>query len=170
MGMFGGGGAAGGWSQSLTSGNHGFRRGMDGWNDDELGKLYDAKVVGRDPQTDLAVVQVSESDVAGIKPITWADPKSIVVGEPVVAIGYALDISGEPTVTSGVVSATDRIIDEQNGVTISGSVQTDAAINPGNSGGPLLDATGPVIAINTAIAPTTPGNTAPGLYPSNSSP
>lgn len=114
------------------------------------GKTVDAKVVGRDPQTDLAVVQVSQSDLSGTKPITWAEPKSIVVGEPVVAIGYALDLGGEPTVTTGVVSATDRIIDEQNGVTISGSVQTDAAINPGNSGGPLIDLTGKVIGVNTA--------------------
>ncbi len=110
------------------------------------GKTLDAKVVGRDPGTDLAVLQVSGSNFT---PLKFAEPGSIEVGEPVLAIGYALDLQGTPTVTSGVVSATDRVIPETT-TSISGAVQTDAAINPGNSGGPLVDLSGAVVGINTA--------------------
>ncbi|HZQ38767.1 MAG TPA: trypsin-like peptidase domain-containing protein [Dehalococcoidia bacterium] len=113
------------------------------------GKTVTASLVGEDASTDLAVLQVSASDVAGLTPIQWADSSSVQVGEPVVAIGYALDLGGDPTVTSGVVSALNRTIAEQN-AQIGGAIQTDAAVNPGNSGGPLLDASGQVIGINTA--------------------
>ncbi len=74
------------------------------------------------------------------------------VGDAVVAIGNALDLQGELTVTQGIVSATDREIDEENGNHLVDMIQTDAAINPGNSGGPLINARGEVIGINTAIA------------------
>src|SRR5439155_19105479 len=101
--------------------------------------------------TDLAVLKVEGNDFT---PLRFATPNGIEVGEDVVAVGFALDLGGQPTVTKGVVSALDRTIDEQldNGapVSISGAIQTDAAINPGNSGGPLLDADGNVIGINTA--------------------
>ena len=127
------------------------------------GKTVDAKLTGNDPQTDLAVIQVSEADIAGVQPIQWADPNSIIVGETVVAIGYALDLGGEPTVTTGVVSATNRTIPEPNGVTISNAIQTDAAINPGNSGGPLLNLDGHVIGINTAGLTGSQGQPAQGL-------
>ena len=70
----------------------------------------------------------------------------------VVAIGNALDLSGGPTVTTGIVSATGRSLDEENGVALSDLIQTDAAINPGNSGGPLLNMAGQVVGINTAVA------------------
>lgn len=113
------------------------------------GENLPASVVGEDAATDLAVLQVSAGDVAGLTPIQWADRGSVEVGETVVAIGYALDLGGEPTVTSGVVSALNRTIEEQN-ARIGGAIQTDAAVNPGNSGGPLLDASGKVIGINTA--------------------
>ncbi len=113
------------------------------------GKTVTASVVGEDAATDLAVLKVSASDVAGQTPIQWADSSGVQVGEPVVAIGYALDLGGDPTVTSGVVSALNRTIEEQN-AQIGGAIQTDAAVNPGNSGGPLLDASGKVIGINTA--------------------
>jgi putative serine protease PepD len=113
------------------------------------GKSDAATLVGQDVASDLAVIRVPAADVAGLTPITWADPASVQVGEPVVAIGYALDLGGEPTVTSGVLSAINREIDEQS-ATISGAVQTDAAVNPGNSGGPLLDQDGHVIGVNTA--------------------
>lgn len=112
------------------------------------GKSMPAKVVGTDPQTDLAVIQVN-GDGSGLTPIQWADPNSIRVGEQVVAIGYALDLGGAPTVTTGVVSALDRSIPEAD-ATISGAIQTDAAVNPGNSGGPLLDLNGKVIGVTTA--------------------
>jgi len=73
-----------------------------------------------------------------------------VVGEPVIAIGNALNLGGQPSVTTGIVSAVNRTIDGPEG-RLSDLVQTDAAINPGNSGGPLVDATGSVVGINTAI-------------------
>ena len=113
------------------------------------GKSSTAKVVGRDDQTDLAVIQIDSSQMTGTHALQWTDPNSVLVGEPVVAIGYALDLAGEPTVTTGVVSATNRAIDEPT-ATISGSIQTDAAVNPGNSGGPLVDLNGHVVGINAA--------------------
>lgn len=113
------------------------------------GETAPATIVGTDPQTDLAVIQIGSSDRSGLQPIQWADPNSIIVGEQVVAIGYALDLGGAPTVTTGVVSGINRSIQE-TAATISGSIQTDAAINPGNSGGPLLDLSGKVIGVTTA--------------------
>jgi S1-C subfamily serine protease len=113
------------------------------------GNTVPAQLIGRDPATDLAVVQIGAGELTDLKPIQWATPSSIAIGEPVVAIGYALDLGGEPTVTSGVVSALNREFGSQND-TISGAIQTDAAINPGNSGGPLFDWAEHVIGVNTA--------------------
>jgi S1-C subfamily serine protease len=110
------------------------------------GRTLDAKVVGRDPGTDLAVLQV---DANNLTPAKFAPNGSVEVGEPVLAIGYAFNIAGTPTVTNGVVSATDRVIPE-NTTSISGAIQTNAPINPGNSGGPLVDLSGQVVGINTA--------------------
>ena len=110
------------------------------------GRTLSAKIVGRDPNTDLAVIQVDAKDLT---PAKFAPTGSIEVGEPVLAIGYALNLQGTPTVTSGVVSALDRVIPETT-TSISGAIQTDAPINPGNSGGPLLDLSGQVVGINTA--------------------
>lgn len=106
-----------------------------------------ATIVGRDQPTDLAVIKV---DATGLVPATFASPDSLVVGEDVVAIGFALDLKGGPTVTRGVLSAKGREINEQQ-YTINDALQTDAGINPGNSGGALVDALGNVIGINTAI-------------------
>ena len=106
-----------------------------------------AKVVGRDAPTDLAVLQINASDLT---PATFGDSNALQVGQDVVAIGFALDLQGAPTVTRGVVSAKGRTIDEQN-YTINDAIQTDAGINPGNSGGPLVNADGEVVGINTAI-------------------
>jgi S1-C subfamily serine protease len=115
------------------------------------GRTVDARLVGRDERTDLAVLKV---DAGTLTPLAFADPNSIEVGEDVIAVGFALDLGGPPTVTKGVVSAVDRVIDETdmlgNPIQISGAIQTDAAINPGNSGGPLIDAEGRVVGINTA--------------------
>ncbi len=115
------------------------------------GRTVDARLVGRDERTDLAVLKV---DAGILTPLAFADPNSIEVGEDVIAVGFALDLGGPPTVTKGVVSAVDRVIDETdmlgNPIQISGAIQTDAAINPGNSGGPLIDAEGRVVGINTA--------------------
>ncbi len=115
-----------------------------------------AKIVGRDPKTDLAVIRIQ---TAGPLPAaTLGRSGSLVVGAPLVAIGAPLGLAG--TVTTGIVSALDRnptVPAESGGESLLiGAIQTDAAINPGNSGGPLLDGRGQVIGINTAIA-TVPG-------------
>jgi S1-C subfamily serine protease len=106
-----------------------------------------ATIVGRDQATDLAVLKI---DIDSLAPATFADPEGLRVGQDVVAIGFALDLEGGPTVTRGVLSAKGRTIDEQP-YTINDAIQTDAGINPGNSGGPLVNALGEVIGINTAI-------------------
>jgi S1-C subfamily serine protease len=106
-----------------------------------------ATVVGTDPQTDLAVLKI---DATGLQAAELGDTESLPVGAEVVAIGYALNLDGEPTVTRGVVSAKGRVIQEETTV-INDSIQTDASINPGNSGGPLVDDQGRVVGINTAI-------------------
>ncbi|HZP58216.1 MAG TPA: trypsin-like peptidase domain-containing protein [Dehalococcoidia bacterium] len=106
-----------------------------------------ATLVGRDAPTDLAVLKIDE---ANLTPATFGDSGALQVGQDVVAIGFALDLKGGPTVTRGVVSATGRTIDEQP-YTINDAIQTDAGINPGNSGGPLVNASGEVVGINTAI-------------------
>jgi serine protease Do len=104
-------------------------------------------VVGTDRQTDLAVIKISAGDLT---PAELGDVSSLPVGSEVVAIGYALGLEGDPTVTRGVISAKDRTIQEQ-AISINNAIQTDASINPGNSGGPLVDEQGRVIGINTAI-------------------
>jgi serine protease Do len=106
-----------------------------------------ATIVGRDQPTDLAVIKI---DAPNLTPATFASPESLVVGQDVVAMGFALDLKGGPTVTRGVLSAKGREINEQP-YTINDALQTDAGINPGNSGGPLVNARGEVIGINTAI-------------------
>ncbi len=115
------------------------------------GRTVDAKLIGRDERTDIAVLKI---EAGNLTPLKFADPAGIEVGEEVVAVGFALDLGGQPTVTKGVVSALERTIEEQASdgslISISGAIQTDAAINPGNSGGPLLDADGAVLGINTA--------------------
>ena len=110
-----------------------------------------AAIVGRDPKTDLAVVKVNATNLPAA---TLGQSSSLVVGDPVVALGAPLGLSS--TVTSGIVSALDRNVevpDESGGRgLLIGAIQTDAAINPGNSGGPLVDAKAQVIGINSAIA------------------
>jgi serine protease Do len=113
------------------------------------GKRLPARIVGGDPETDLAVVKI---DAQGLKPAPLGDSRQILVGDPVIAVGHALGLPGGPTVTEGIVSALDRSIMEPNGALLQNLIQTDAAINPGNSGGALLDLAGRVIGVNTAIA------------------
>ena len=108
-----------------------------------------ADVVAADPGSDLAVLHVDRND---LQALPLGDSDSLVVGDQVVAIGNALDLSGGPTVTTGIVSAEDRSLTEPNGEHLANLLQTDTAINPGNSGGPLLDLQGNVVGINTAIA------------------
>jgi S1-C subfamily serine protease len=116
------------------------------------GTKYDAKIYGIDTLTDLAIVKV---DATGLPAATIGDSDGLKVGELVVAIGSPLG-TFDNTVTSGIVSALGRDIVTDGGH-IRNLIQTDAAINPGNSGGPLLDATGAVIGVNTAIAQNSTG-------------
>jgi putative serine protease PepD len=112
------------------------------------GATFDASLVGSEPASDLAVIHIEGVD--DLVPATLGTSGDLVVGEPVIAIGNALNLGGQPSVTTGIVSAVNRNIDAPQG-RLSDLVQTDAAINPGNSGGPLVDATGAVVGINTAI-------------------
>lgn len=107
-----------------------------------------ATVVATDPGQDLALLHIDATDLPAA---TIAAPDDIRVGEPVVAIGFALALDGGPSVTTGVVSALDRTLVTDNGA-LGGLVQTDAAISSGNSGGPLVNAEGQVVGINTAVA------------------
>ncbi|MFN2291449.1 MAG: S1C family serine protease [Anaerolineae bacterium] len=121
------------------------------------GRAFPATVVGQDPQTDLAVIQIEASDLPVAE---LADSSQPAVGDWVVAIGNALALPGGPTVTAGLVSATGRTIQESpssnasqqipgSGPYLFDLIQTDAAINPGNSGGPLVNLNGQVVGINT---------------------
>jgi serine protease Do len=119
------------------------------------GRRLDARMLGEDPSSDLAVLKV---DATGLPTIELGDSNQVQVGDDVVAIGNALDLDGGLSATRGIVSGLNREIPTENG-RLTGLIQTDAAINPGNSGGPLVDAQGRVIGINTAIAnPTTAQN------------
>ena len=112
------------------------------------GELVPAEVVASDPTRDLAVLKV---DRGGLPAARLGSTEGVEVGDEVIAIGNALDIAGEPTVTAGIVSGLDRFIDFPDGQRLVRLIQTDAAINPGNSGGPLVNAAGEVIGVNTAI-------------------
>ncbi len=113
------------------------------------GTTRDAKVVGQNPPSDLAVVKVDASD---LPTIALGNSDRVQVGDDVVAIGNALALQGGLTVTRGIISGLHREVGTNSGGALEDVLQTDAAINPGNSGGPLVDAEGRVIGINTAIA------------------
>jgi serine protease Do len=110
-------------------------------------KVRNAVVVGRDPSNDVALIKVEAKNLPTVK---LGSSKALQVGDQVVAIGNALALPGGPTVTTGIVSALNRSL-EGDGETLEGLVQTDAAINPGNSGGPLVNTSGEVVGMNTAI-------------------
>ncbi len=107
-----------------------------------------ATLLAADPGNDLALLRI---DGDGFVPATFADPDSVRIGDSVVAIGFALDLDGAPSVTLGIVSALERTIQTAEGA-LDGLIQTDAAISSGNSGGPLVNALGQVVGINTAVA------------------
>ena len=119
---------------------------------------FDATVIAESPDQDLALIKI---EATGLTPAVIGDPASLQVGQTVIAIGSPLGTFTE-TVTKGILSATGRTItvrDESTGrsETLTGLLQTDAAINPGNSGGPLLDASGRVIGVNTAVSANAEG-------------
>ena len=111
------------------------------------GRTLGARLIGTDPSNDLAVIKVDAEDLMAAP---LADNSGLRVGDWVVAIGNALDLSGEHSVTLGVVSALGRSLSGQGGG-LADLIQTDAVINPGNSGGPLIDLKGEVVGINTAV-------------------
>jgi S1-C subfamily serine protease len=112
----------------------------------------DARVVGRDLSTDIAVLKVDPSQ-ARLKPLPLGNSNEVQVGDPAIAIGNPFGY--DRTVTTGIISALQRQIRAPNGFTIGHVIQTDAPINPGNSGGPLLNADGKVIGVNSQIATAT---------------
>ncbi|MCS7206779.1 MAG: trypsin-like peptidase domain-containing protein [Dehalococcoidia bacterium] len=111
-------------------------------------RTFEARIVGRDPLTDLAVLKINAPEP--LPALSFADPDTVQVGEWVIAIGNALGLPGEPTVTVGVVSAVNRSTAVGDRV-YNDLVQTDAAINEGNSGGPLVNMRGEVVGINTIV-------------------
>ena len=119
------------------------------------GKNYDAELVGRDVSYDLAVIKIAVTDAPALQ---LGDSDAVQVGDGVIAIGSPLGLIG--TVTSGIISAKNRPVTSGSGTRESSfinALQTDAAINPGNSGGPLVDLSGAVVGINSAIATTGSG-------------
>jgi putative serine protease PepD len=118
----------------------------------EDGSRARARIVGRDPSDDLAVLKVRRT---GLPALTFADSATVAVGDPVIAVGAPLGLQG--TVTTGIVSAVNRAVLSRRSADSGdqaylNALQTDAAINPGNSGGPLVDTRGRVVGINSAIA------------------
>jgi len=127
-----------------------------------------ATLLGTSPRYDVALLQIQNA--SGLPAITFGLSSKLVVGDGVVAIGNALGLAaGTPTVTSGIVSALGRTVSASNAQsgqseTLYGMIQTDAAINPGNSGGPLIDSSGQVVGMNTAVAgATSDGGTAQNI-------
>lgn len=114
----------------------------------EHGKTVEAKVIGKDPSNDLAMLRIPTEGLT-LHPLTLGDSSKAQVGDPVLAIGNPFGL--DRTLTTGVVSALQRKITAPNGFEIDNVLQTDAPINPGNSGGPLLNAAGEVIGINSQI-------------------
>ena len=111
------------------------------------GKQYEAEVLAKDPIQDLAIIKIKKT---GLTPLVFGDSDNLELGQSVIAIGYALG-ELQNTVSVGVISGTNRDIVAE-GEAIYGALQTDTAINPGNSGGPLLNLSGEVIGVNTAVA------------------
>jgi putative serine protease PepD len=113
------------------------------------GKSYPARVVGKDPDTDLAVIRLLEQPKEPMTVVPLGDSDHLVVGQKVLAIGNPFGL--DRTLTTGVISGLERPLQTENKRQIEGAIQTDAAINPGNSGGPLLDSHGRMIGINSQI-------------------
>lgn len=115
------------------------------------GTVRSAKVLGASADYDVALLQLE--DTSNLHPLALADTSTLRVGDNVVAIGNALDLGDAPTVTTGIVSAVDRTLQESATTALHGLIQTDAAINHGNSGGALVNMNGDLIGINSAGIP-----------------
>ncbi|HEY0080357.1 MAG TPA: trypsin-like peptidase domain-containing protein [Pyrinomonadaceae bacterium] len=124
-------------------------------------KNYPAREVGRDPDTDLAVIKVEGAPRELLHVVPFADSDRLVVGQKVLAIGNPFGL--DRTLTTGVISGLQRPIQARNGRQIEGAIQTDASINPGNSGGPLLDSQGRMIGINSQILSPAGGSVGVGF-------
>ena len=121
------------------------------------GTQIPATIVGSDESTDVALIKIDPSAApVALTPVNLGDSSKVAVGESVVAIGNPLGL--DFSLSTGVVSATNRELQSPSGATITGGIQTDAAINPGNSGGPLFNAAGEVIGINEQIDSQSGGN------------
>jgi S1-C subfamily serine protease len=129
------------------------------------GNRLDARIVGTDPDSDVALVKVNPTQLRGpdakLVPLPLGSTSGLRVGDPVAAIGSPF--GKEQSLSVGVVSALDREIESLTAFTISNAIQTDAAINHGNSGGPLLDASGKVVGINSQISSTSGGGEGVGF-------
>jgi S1-C subfamily serine protease len=121
-------------------------------------KQVEAKLIGREPNKDIAVLQLLEN-VAGLQPVQIGTSRDLQVGQKVIAIGNPFGF--DHTVTTGIVSALGRNMIGAGDVTIRDMIQTDASINPGNSGGPLLDSSGELVGMNTMIV--SPSGTSSGV-------
>ncbi len=121
-------------------------------------KVYDAKVIGTDPATDVALIKI---DAEGLPTLPFGDSDQLRLGEWVLAVGSPLGYQLRSTITAGIVSAKGRSMahdsreGNNNGIQIESFIQTDAAVNPGNSGGALVNKTGELVGINTAIVSQT---------------
>lgn len=130
------------------------------------GTIVRGEVVGLDPDSDLAVIRVSNIAAEDLQPVTFGDSNSLFIGQEVVAIGSPF--GQRWTMTTGIVSALDRTIAGLTGYSIGSVIQTDAAINPGNSGGPLVNIQGEVIGVNSQIMSETRSSSGIGFaVPSN---
>lgn len=118
------------------------------------GRVYEAELVGSDPTTDLAVLRVSARDLT---PIELGSTDELEVGDPAVAAGSPLGLGGGPSLTVGVLSAFERVVQTDAATTLFGMLQTDAPITEGSSGGALVDANGALIGITTAVGVSSVG-------------
>jgi putative serine protease PepD len=125
------------------------------------GTRASATVVGSDKTTDIAVVRVTGIKASMLTPLTFADSSAVEAGDAVLAIGSPFGLA--ETLTTGIVSGTDRTIESPSGATIGGAIQTDASINHGNSGGPLIDADGEVVGVNAQIESDSGGSDGVGF-------